>query len=192
MKYGYARVSTQDQHLALQTDALTKAGCEKIFEEKMSGAKADRPGLNSLLKTVKKGDTVVVWKLDRLGRSTKDLINIVNSFKEKEIGFISLQDNINTSTAQGRFFFHVIASFVELERELILERTYAGLEAARARGRKGGRPKGLSPEAQATAVKVKIWHASKKYTIAEIMKKAGGISKPTVYNYLRAETPEFE
>lgn len=192
MKYGYARVSTQDQKLSLQTDALKKAGCDKIFKEKVSGTKADRVELCRLLKSVQHGDTVVVWKLDRLGRSTKDLIALVSGFKENGVSFVSLQDNIDTSTAQGRFFFHVIASFVELERELIRERTYAGLAAARARGRMGGRPKGLSAEAQATAVKVKMWYASKKYTIAEIMKKAGGISKPTVYNYLRAETPEFE
>src|SRR6476469_7847952 len=131
MIYGYARVSTQDQHLHLQTDALRKAGCERIFTEKASAAK-ERPVLVQLLDTLEKGDTLMVWKMDRLARSLRDLIHLVTSFEERGIKFASLQDRIDTSTAQGRLFFNLMASLAQFERELIQERTHAGLSAARA------------------------------------------------------------
>ena len=183
MIFGYARVSTNDQNLNLQLDALKKFGCEKIFEEKTSGAKISRIELNNLLNSVRPGDTIVVWKLDRLGRSTKDLITIVNQLSIKKIEFVSLHDNINTSTAQGRFFFHVIASFVELERELIRERTNAGLEAAKARGRFGGRPKGLSND---SLQKMKTIHSLYKqnHSINEIIKIVK-VSRSTAYRFLK-------
>jgi DNA invertase Pin-like site-specific DNA recombinase len=137
---GYARVSTTDQNLALQLDALAKAGCERIFEDTMSGAKAERPGLTQALSHLRRDDTLVVWKLDRLGRTTKGLINLVESLKEQGMGFKSIQDSIDTSTPAGQFFFVVFSAIAELERSMIRERSMAGLQAARARGRKGGRP----------------------------------------------------
>ena len=150
MKIGYARVSTKDQNLELQTEALQKAGCEKIYKETQSAVK-ERPELQSMLNHLRQGDVVVVWKLDRLGRSLKHLIDLVTGFREKGIEFISLNDSIDTTTVQGRLTFNIFASFAEFERELIRERTMAGLQAARERGRIGGRKKGLSPEAKRTA-----------------------------------------
>ncbi len=143
MIYGYARVGTEDQKLNLQLDALRKAGCSKIFKEKVSAAK-ERPELEKMTGLLEKRDSVVVWKLDRLGRSLRHLIDLVKSFEEKKVKFISLQDNINTQTAQGRFIFNLFASLAEFERDIIRERTQAGLSAARARGRRGGRPKDLA------------------------------------------------
>ena len=143
-KIGYARVSTQDQSLDLQIDELKKVGCEKIFSEKMSGAKSDRPQLEACLDFLRAGDVLVVYKLDRLGRTTKQLINLVEELKEKGIHFQAITNGIDTSTPQGKFFFTVMAGFAEMERELIRERTNAGLQAARARGEKAqakSRPK---------------------------------------------------
>ena len=191
MIYRYARVSTSDQSMNLQTDALKKAGCKKLFCEKISGSKVERLELKKLLAALKQGDTVMVWKLDRLGRSLKDLIKITADFNNMGVGFISLQDSINTQTAQRRFFFHVIASLSELKRELIRERTFAGLDAARARGRKGGRPKGLNADAQLKAIQVKKMYHSRKYSLRQIMDKMK-ISKPTIYSYLKADTPDFQ
>ena len=139
MLIGYARVSTQDQNLELQRDALNKAGCKKIFEDKISGARADRPGLVMALEILREEDTLVVWKLDRLGRSVKQLVGLVSNLHKQGVQFKSLTDSIDTSTPSGRFFFHVMASLAEMERELIVERTHAGLETARKYGRKGGR-----------------------------------------------------
>ena len=150
MKIGYARVSTKDQNLELQTAALQKAACEKIYKETQSAVK-ERPELQSMLNHLRQGDVVVVWKLDRLGRSLKHLIDLVSDFREKGIEFISLNDSIDTTTVTGRLTFNIFASFAEFERELIRERTMAGLQAARERGRIGGRKKGLSPEAKRTA-----------------------------------------
>lgn len=144
MKIGYARVSTEDQNLDLQIDALKKAGCEKIFSDQMSGAKADRPGLLEALTFCREGDTFTIWKLDRLGRSVKQLVDFVNNLQEKKIEFISTTDSINTSTPAGRFFFHTMAALAQMERELTIERTHAGLAAARARGRVGGRKEVLT------------------------------------------------
>ena len=138
---GYARISTQDQSLDLQTDALKKAGCTEFFEDVISGSKSKRDGLDHLLKYVRSGDTVIVWKLDRLGRSLRHLIELIYFFNEKNIGFRSLQENIDTLTASGKLFLHIFGALAEFERELIRERTIAGLQAASLRGRKGGRPR---------------------------------------------------
>jgi DNA invertase Pin-like site-specific DNA recombinase len=138
MLIGYARVSTQDQNLELQREALTKAGCQKVFEDKVSGTRADRPGLAKTLEMLREGDTLVVWKLDRLGRSVKQLVDLVGELHKQGAQF-GLTDAIDTGTPSGRFFFHVMASLAEMERELIVERTRAGLDVARQLGRKGGR-----------------------------------------------------
>ena len=185
MIYGYARVSTEGQNLDLQLDALKKAGCAKIFKEKISAAK-ERPELDKMMALLGKGDTVVVWKLDRLGRSLRHLIDLVNGLEEKKVKFISLQDGINTQTAQGRFIFNLFASLAEFERDIIRERTQAGLSAARARGRKGGRPKGLSLEAQLKAQYAKKLYADKSLSIDFICKKVG-VSRRTLYNYIHME-----
>ena len=147
MKIGYARVSTKDQNLGLQIDALTKAGCEKIYQDIASGARSERPALNEMIHNLRPGDVLVIWKLDRLGRSLNHLISLVNDLMEKKIGLQSLHDPIDTTTAQGRLSFNLFASLAEFERDLIRERTQAGLSAARARGRNGGRPKGIPQKA---------------------------------------------
>jgi DNA invertase Pin-like site-specific DNA recombinase len=139
MLIGYARVSTQDQNLELQIEALTKAGCKKIFEDKVSGSRAERPGLAKARDVLREGDTLVVWKLDRLGRSVKHLVNLVVELEQQGVQFKSLTDVIDTGTPSGRFFFHVMASLAQMERELTIERTRAGLAVARQLGRKGGR-----------------------------------------------------
>lgn len=139
MQIGYVRVSTNDQNTDLQRNALNCAGCELIFEDKISGSKSERPGLKKLLRTLSEGDTLVVWKLDRLGRSMRHLVVLVEELRERGINFRSLTDSIDTSTPMGRFFFHVMGALAEMERELIVERTNAGLAAARAQGRIGGR-----------------------------------------------------
>ncbi|AZL61654.1 recombinase family protein [Cronobacter sakazakii] len=139
MLIGYVRVSTNDQNTALQRTALECAGCELIFEDKISGKTSERPGLKRVLKTLGKGDTLVVWKLDRLGRSMRHLVLLVEELRDRDINFRSLTDSIDTSTPMGRFFFHVMGALAEMERELIVERTRAGLAAARAQGRVGGR-----------------------------------------------------
>jgi DNA invertase Pin-like site-specific DNA recombinase len=133
MLIGYARVSTQDQNLELQREALSKAGCKKVFEDKVSGTRADRPGLAKTLEMLREGDTLVVWKLDRLGRSVKQLVDLVGDLHKHGVQFRSLTDSIDTGTPSGRFFFHVMASLAEMERELTVERTRAGLEVATAR-----------------------------------------------------------
>ena len=184
MKLGYARVSTKEQNLDRQMDSLTAAGCEKIFCDKMSGAKWDRPELNMLKAQLRAGDIVVIDKLDRLGRSLKDLIEIVSEFESNGISFISLQDNIDTTTASGKLIFHIFASLAEFERSLISERTRSGLTAARARGRVGGRPKGLSDEAKKTAMAAETLYKTGDQSIIEICRQLS-ISKPTLYRYLR-------
>ncbi|WP_077875519.1 recombinase family protein [Escherichia coli] len=151
MLIGYVRVSTNDQNTDLQRNALNCAGCELIFEDKISGTKSERPGLKKLLRTLSAGDTLVVWKLDRLGRSMRHLVILVEELRERGVNFRSLTDAIDTSTPMGRFFFHVMGALAEMERELIVERTKAGLEAARAQGRIGGRRPKLTPEQWAQA-----------------------------------------
>jgi DNA invertase Pin-like site-specific DNA recombinase len=185
MIYGYARVSTEDQKLNLQLDALKSAKCDKIYREKISAAK-ERPELEKMIGLLTKGDSVVVWKLDRLGRSLRHLIDLVKSLEEKEVKFVSIQDNIDTKTAQGRFIFNLFASLAEFERDIIRERTHAGLSAARARGRTGGRPKGLSLEAQLKAQYAKKLYADRSLSIVDICKKVG-VSRRTLYNYIHLE-----
>lgn len=146
MLIGYIRVSTNEQNTALQRNALECAGCELIFEDKISGKTADRPGLKKLLRVLSDGDTLVVWKLDRLGRSMRHLVVLIEELRQRGSNFRSLTDSIDTSTPMGRFFFHVMGALAEMERELIIERTMAGLAAARAEGRIGGRRPKLTKE----------------------------------------------
>lgn len=184
MKIGYARVSTKDQNLDLQLDALKKEGCKKIYQDTMSGAKADRPALQEMMKNLREEDIIIVWKLDRLGRSLKNLIDLVNQIIEKKAGFKSLHDPIDTTTSHGRLTFNLFASLAEFERDLIKERTMAGLSAARARGRLGGKPKGLSQKAQATACAAETLYKEGKLSVHQILEQLN-ISKATLYNYLR-------
>lgn len=182
MKIGYARVSTKDQKLNLQKDALQQEGCQKIFEEKISGAKSDRPQLLRMMEQIREGDVVIVWKLDRLGRSLRDLVQRVTEIQEKGAEFKSLHDHIDTTTPHGKLAFHLFASLAEFERDIISERTRAGLEAARARGRKGGRPKGLSKKAKDKAMIAETLYQQQK-PISEICDHLN-ISKSTLYRYL--------
>ena len=145
MIIGYARVSTQDQHPELQLDALSQAGCDQVFHEKMSGTLRERPELSLCLRTLRKGDVLVVWRMDRLARSLKDLVEIIEDLHQREIGFKSLTESIDTTSASGRLIFHIFGALSEFEHSLIVERTKAGLAAARARGRKGGRRPSMSP-----------------------------------------------
>lgn len=184
MKFGYARVSTREQNLDLQIQSLEAEGCGRIYQDIVSGSKTERPELDRMLDSLRKGDLVIVWKLDRLGRSLKHLIELINGFNEKGIGLKSLNDPIDTSTSQGRFVFNIFASLAEFERELIRERTMAGLQAARARGRIGGKKKGLSQEAQNKALAAEALYKDGNLTVKEISKRLS-ISKPTLYNYLR-------
>lgn len=184
MKLGYARVSTRDQKLDLQIDALENAGCEKIFSDVISGASKERPNLNAMLEQCRAGDTIVIYKLDRLGRSLIHLVNLVNKLMENGVHLQSLTDNIDTSTSQGKLMFNVFASLAEFERDLIRERTQAGLNAARARGRFGGRPKGLSKEAEAISYAAVALYREGKLSVQQISNRLG-ISKMTLYKYLR-------
>ena len=184
MKYGYARVSTHDQNLDLQIDALRKKGCEKIFHETVSGAKADRIELRKLLNEVRKGDVIMIWKLDRLARSLKDFLVITNELMEKGANLKSLNDPIDTTSSQGRLVFNIFASLAEFERDLIIERTQAGLSAARARGRLGGRKRGLSEEAKKKAVAAVALYNQGSLSVNEIVKNLD-ISRATLYKYLR-------
>lgn len=179
MIFGYARVSTQDQNLDMQLDALKQYGCDQIFQEKMTGKKKDRPQLDEMLKMLRTGDKVVIYKLDRISRSTKHLIELSEHFESAGVQFVSLQDSIDTSTPMGRFFFRVMASIAELERDIISERTKDGLKSARARGRNGGRP---PVQKKNIELALKMYN-SKEYSISEIV-KATGISQATLYRYL--------
>ena len=184
MKIGYARISTKDQSFDLQIDALKKEGCEKIYQEVVNGAKTERAVLNSLLKDLRANDTLVIWKLDRLGRSLKHLVELINYLIEKKVWLKSLNDPIDTTTAQGRLIFNIFSSLAEFERELIAERTQAGLSAARARGRKGGRPKGLSDKAKTTALAAETLYLERKLSVQQIADRLE-ITKKTLYAYLR-------
>jgi DNA invertase Pin-like site-specific DNA recombinase len=184
MKIGYARVSTREQNLDMQVIALEDAGCEKIHEEIVSGAKSDRPILNIVLKQLRECDVLVVWKLDRLGRSLKHLVELVQMLIERNIGLCSLNDPIDTSTPQGRLVFNMFASLAEFERDIIRERTQAGLSAARARGRLGGRPRGIPKESEQTAYAAESLYRERKLSVMQIAKKLS-ISKSTLYKYLR-------
>ena len=184
MRIGYARVSTQDQDLSLQLDALEGAGCQKIYQEKITGSIRERPELKKMLEQLREEDIVVIWKLDRLARSLKDLVGLVNEIQEKGGALQSLNDQIDTTTPHGKFTFHVFAALAEFERDIIMERTRAGLAAARARGRRGGRPKGLSKKAQHTAIIAEKLYQEGKLTVREICEQLS-ISRGTFYNYLR-------
>ncbi|SIT08769.1 Site-specific DNA recombinase [Chryseobacterium piscicola] len=191
MKIGYIRISTQDQNYNLQEDALNKLGCEMIFKETVSGATKERPQLKKLLEQIRKGDVVVVYKLDRLGRSLKHLLEIVEILNSKNVALQSLHDNIDTTTPQGRLFFNISASFAEFEKDLIRERTKAGLEAARERGKKGGRRKGLSKEAQQKAIIAENYYNEGIKSVNEIAADLK-ISKMTMYKYLRERNVEIK
>ena len=181
MLIGYARVSTHDQNLDLQRDALKAAGCEKAFEDKVSGAKTERPGLEAALESLRAGDTLVVWRLDRLGRSLPHLIYTVSELQERGVGFKSLQEAIDTTSSTGNLVFQIFGAIAEFERNLIRERTQAGLVAARARGRMGGRPKKLTAKQQALLYDL---YDAKEKPIREICEVLE-ISKKTLYEYLR-------
>jgi DNA invertase Pin-like site-specific DNA recombinase len=182
MLIGYARVSTRDQKPHLQMDALREAGCERLFEETASGAQRDRPGLKAALAFMRPGDTLVVWKLDRLARSTRQLLATVEHLAERDIGLKILTQNMDTTSAGGRLIFTVFSAIAEFEREVIRERTRAGLDAARARGRKGGRPRALSEKdlKQARALL-----ADPEITVEDVARRLG-VGPSTLYRYLPA------
>jgi DNA invertase Pin-like site-specific DNA recombinase len=181
MLIGYARVSTQDQNLELQRDALTKAGCQRVYEDKLSGARTDRPGLSKILEMLRKGDTLVVWKLDRLGRSVKQLVDLVGELHKQGVQFKSLTDAIDTGTPSGRFFFHIMASLAEMERELNAERTRAGLEIARQLGRKGGRKPKMTGSKIESARKLLASGIPPRDVAKDL-----GVSIPTLYRWIPA------
>jgi len=182
MLIGYARISTADQTLDLQLDALKKAGCEQIFTDRVSGTKAERKGLSEALSHLREGDTLVVWRLDRLGRSLIHLIDTVTELHDTGVGFKSLQENIDTTTSGGKLVFHIFGALAEFEREIIKERTRAGLESARSRGKVGGRPRSLtSKEIQM----LRNMAADKSLTVSDICKTLG-IGRTTFYRYVKA------
>jgi DNA invertase Pin-like site-specific DNA recombinase len=180
-RIGYARVSTRDQNLDLQRDALLAAGCDRIYEDTISGTRAKRPGLAKALDQLRDGDTLVVWKLDRLGRSVKDLLDFAGGLKDQGIGFVSLTDSIDTTTASGRFFFNVMASLAQMERELMIERTQAGLQAAREQGRIGGRKRIMTDAKIRSARKLLSQGTPPKEVAASL-----GVSVPTLYRWVPA------
>lgn len=185
-RLGYARVSTLDQDPALQTDALEKAGCYRVFVDKASGKLDRRPQLDAVLDQLRPGDTLVVWRLDRLGRSMKHLISVVADLEERGVGFRSLNEQIDTSTPVGKLVFHIFGALAEFESDLIRERTLAGLEAARARGRKGGRKKVMTPEKLKVA---RAMYDSKEHTIATIAQTIG-VSRSALYRAFAEEDAE--
>lgn len=185
---GYARVSTIEQTLDLQRDALQAAGACTIYEDKASGKTTDRPELAHCLKALREGDTLVVWRLDRLGRNLQDLIHIVNDLEARGVKFRSLKESVDTGGPAGKLVFHLFASLAEFERELVRERTLAGLEAARARGRKGGRPHALDPKQRKAAL---VMMRNRDMSIAEISRHFG-VSRSTLYNIQSASREVLE
>jgi DNA invertase Pin-like site-specific DNA recombinase len=181
MLIGYARISTLDQTLALQQDALAHAGCEQLYTDTASGARTDRPGLAQAMSHLRSGDTLVVWRLDRLGRSLAHLIETIREFEERGVHFRSLQEQLDTGTSGGKLVFHVFGALAEFERDLIRERTHAGLAAARARGRLFGRPKALTPQ---QVKQLRTLAKDERNTVAEICGTLG-ISRATFYRYAR-------
>lgn len=182
MLVGYVRISTQDQKPELQLDALQAAGCERLFEEKASGAQRERPELIAALEYMREGDTLVVWKLDRLARSTKQLIETVEMLEGRGVGFRSLTEAIDTTTSGGRLIFHIFAALAEFERSIIRERTNAGLKSARERGRKGGRPPALTPNDVAAA---KALLADPTITAKDVARRLG-VAVSTLYKHVPA------
>ena len=187
MHIGYARVSTQDQDLSLQYDALRQANCDKIYEDKASGAKATRDGLTLALEVLRENDSLVVWKLDRLGRSLKDLVAIVCDLEQRGVHFKCLTDQIDTSTTSGRFFFHVMASLAQMERDLTAERTRAGLEAARRQGRTGGRKRKMD-DSKIAAAKRLLQDGISPRQVAKSLE----VSIPTLYRWLPASSLDLD
>ena len=182
MIIGYARVSTLEQNERLQTDALDKAGCERLFTDHASGAKAHRPELDHLLDVIREGDTLVVWKLDRLGRSGQNLVDLMSLLQSRGVGFRSLTENMDTTTPGGVLIFNVFAAMAQFERDLIRERTNAGLQAARARGHKGGRPAKLNDGDRA---RIRELYRSRALTVQEIADKYH-VSRKTIYSSIKA------
>ena len=183
MLIGYARVSTNDQNLNLQKEALLKVGCEKIYEDKISGTTKQRPGLDKALDALRAGDTLIVWKLDRLGRSIKNLISLISDLNSKDIHFKSITDSIDTSTPSGRFFFHIMASLAQMERELIAERTKAGLNAAKKLGRIGGRKRKMT-KSKIIAAKKLLDSGIAPKDVAQNL----GVSLATLYRWIPANS----
>lgn len=181
MLIGYGRVSTVEQSLDLQLDALKQAGCERIFTDKLSGASKDRPGLKDAVSHARKGDVFVIWKLDRLGRTVKGLVGFVAELAEQGVQFKSLTDGIDTTTPSGRFFFHVMASLAQMERELLAERTTAGLQAAKKRGRIGGRRRSMTASKIESAKKL-LQNGVPPKEVARNL----GVSVPTLYRWIPA------
>src|SRR3984957_15649847 len=182
---GYARVSTTEQDASLQHDALKAAGCIKVFTDKTSGSLERRPQLDRLLDQLRPGDTIVVWRLDRLGRSLKHLIQLIEDLAERQVGFRSLSEGMDTTTPGGKLIFSIFGALAEFERSLIRERTVAGLAAARARGRVGGRPPVMTPEKLRVARQL---YDAQELTVEEIAKTIG-VSRKTVYRHLASPTP---
>lgn len=183
MMIGYARVSTVEQNEQLQTDALTKAGCERMFIDHASGAKAHRPELDRLLDVIRDGDTLVVWKLDRLGRSVQNLVDLMTLLQSRGVGFKSLTENMDTTTPGGVLIFNVFAAMAQFERDLIRERTNAGLQAARARGHKGGRPSKLTEKQRA---RISELYQGRTLTVQEIADQYH-VSRKTIYSSLKTK-----
>ena len=182
-RIGYARVSTDDQMLDLQLDALTTSGCDPVYQETASGKSGVRPELAQCLKALRAGDVLVVWRLDRLGRSLSDLVRIVSELEQRGIGFESLTEKIDTTSAAGKLTFHVFAALAEFERNIIRERTKAGLDAARARGRKGGRKPALNDK---QVREIKALMADPQIEVSEVARRYG-VSRTTLYKYNRKE-----
>src|SRR2546428_5059090 len=186
MLIGYARLSTQDQTLNLQQDALEKIGCDKIFTDTASGSVVERKGLDEALEYVREGDTLVVWRLDRLGRSLKHLIDTITNLNNRKIGFKSITENIDTTTSGGKLFFHIFGALAEFERDIIRERTNAGLQAARARGRLGGRPKAKTLDTPKKVTLAQSLYDNRSNTIDEICKTLN-VSRATLYRYIQTK-----
>ena len=187
MMIGYIRVSRDKQTTALQEDAIHKAQCERVFTDKMSGVLDDRPEFLKMLDMARPGDVIVVWRLDRLGRSLRHLIETVNQLSERGIELKSIKENIDTTTPTGKLMFHIVGAMAEFERDVIRERTTAGLEAARARGRKGGRPKATETIKPRSLALAKEFYATREKSIAEIMEQTGFKSRATFYKYVVKE-----
>jgi DNA invertase Pin-like site-specific DNA recombinase len=184
MKIGYMRISRDKQATLLQEDALKQEQCERIFSDVMSGARSDRPEFLRMLDVARQGDLIVVWRLDRLGRSLKQLIETVTMLAERGIELRSIKDTIDTTTPTGKFMFHVFGAMAEFERDVIRERTIAGLEAARARGRRGGRPTAITTIEPRNLARAKALYVAKQNTIHEIMQMTGFKSRTTFYKYV--------
>ena len=187
MIFGYVRVSKNEQNQDLQFDALRKAGCEKIFHEKVSGASKERPEYARMVSELRTGDVIVVWRIDRLGRATYELIKLMVEWKELGVDFRSISEGIDTCTKMGKLWYMLSSVFAENEREILMERTLAGMEAARARGRVGGRPRGLTKKSKELASLAATLYRSEKYTTKQICEQLRIGSKATLYNYLRHE-----